>query len=217
MGQMAAVIAHEVRNPLAIIKATAERIRKKYETGKPDQLLDFISEEVDRLNQTTNRYLQFAAPPEVSNGWESVADIVDSVVGGLRRQFSHKGVNLQKAIDPDLQQVAVNSAKLRQILINLLRNALEATAEAGTLTLKATGSQPPGSVQIEVRDNGCGLGKRELAHIFDPFYTTKPKGSGLGLFVVKRLVEELGGRLVVQSQVGVGTTFTVSFKGKIDG
>lgn len=217
MGQMAAIIAHEVRNPLAIIKATAERIKKKYDVDAKDEILDFIPGEVDRLSEITRRYLQFASPASSSSEKESVNAIVTSVVDGLKREFSSKSVQLETNLPDQISEIYVESAKLRQIVINLMRNALDATHGGGIVRLEATGSVNSGEVMVSIADTGSGLGKKELSRIFDPFYTTKSQGTGLGLFVVKRLVDELGGELKVDSRVGSGTTFVIRFKGSKNG
>jgi signal transduction histidine kinase len=217
MGQMAAIIAHEVRNPLAIIKATAERIRRRYAEGADDPTLEFIPEEVERLNQITTRYLQFASPADLSQDRESLAVIVQSVLEGLKREISSKGISLEEKIDPDSELMLANSAKLRQVLINLLRNAIEAMGKGGELSISVSAFERPNMAAISIADTGSGLSKKELARIFDPFYTTKSKGSGLGLFIVGRLVKELGGKLTVDSQLGKGTTFTIHLEVTVDG
>lgn len=216
MGQMAAIIAHEVRNPLAIIKAAAERVRKK-QGGDAQPELEFIPEEVDRLNEITSRYLQFAAPPTAEAEMESVAAIATSVVDGLKCEFSRNGVDLKVTLSEEADKLRVNSAALRQILLNLLRNALEVSASGGKVTLLVDAAQSDGQVRVSVSDQGRGMDRKELARVFDPFYTTKTKGTGLGLFVVRRLIEQLGGEIEVNSETGRGSIFTVKVRGSADG
>jgi signal transduction histidine kinase len=211
MGQMAAIIAHEVRNPLAIIKATAERIKKKYGNAEKSeqQLFDYIPEEVDRLHQITSHYLQFAAPESLKGKAESIGNIVQSVCEGMSKEFQRKGVTFQSEISDDIKGMTIDSVQLRQILMNLLRNALEATSEGGTvgITVKEKSAE---SIVMVVSDTGCGLSKTALKKLFDPFYTTKSSGTGLGLFVVKRLVDNLEGTIVSESKINEGSRFTVT-------
>jgi signal transduction histidine kinase len=216
MGQMAAIIAHEVRNPLAIIKATSERLKKKYGPGSDDELFDFIPEEVDRLNEISNRYLQFARPATETDAWESLRSIAESVINGLRREIKARSLTCKLEISQDVGDVAVNSPKMRQVLINLLRNAIEVSPEGKEVVVRVE-RDIKGNPIIAVRDQGPCIPKRNLKWIFDPFYTTKAKGSGLGLFVVKRLVEEMNGRVTVDSTVGRGTEFVIILVGRANG
>lgn len=208
MGQMAAIIAHEVRNPLAIMKATAERIKKKYGSDSRDELFDFIQEESDRLSEISGRYLQFAAPVAGKIVAESLQEVVEAVAGGLRRDYQSQGVELRLDMKEDAAALPLDSGRLRHILINLLRNALEACDEGNEVSLSSR-VEGRSQLRLVVSDNGPGLDKRQRKQAFDPFYTTKAKGSGLGLFVVKRLVEELHGRITIESEVGSGTRFVI--------
>jgi signal transduction histidine kinase len=210
MGQMAAVIAHEVRNPLAIIKATAERLRHQYaRSERDDELLSYIPEEIERLNRITTGYLQFANPAAKGVQARVLREIVADVLGGISSVFKRKGVRLEGHVDDDVGCRRVDQVRMSQILINLLRNSLEATAAGGVVSVSV--SRPKrGSVNvIRVEDTGSGLSKAQLKRIFDPFFTTKPQGSGLGLFVVQRLVREMNGKIEVDSKVGAGTSFVL--------
>lgn len=218
MGQMAAVIAHEVRNPLAIIKATAERLKKKYSvTGSSDaQLFDFIPEEVDRLNVITTHYLQFASPIDSPGKTDNLGEVVQSVVRGMSKEFEQKGVQLRLELEPSISSCDVDSQKVRQVLVNLLKNALDACREGGSVSINA-GKERSDRVLLSVRDTGGGIEKKVMKNIFDPFFTTKLQGTGLGLFVVKRLVDNMKGEIRIDSQLGVGTTVVVTFPERIDG
>lgn len=218
MGQMTAIIAHEVRNPLAIIKATAERLKKRYSiVGTPDeQLFDFIPEEVDRLNRITTHYLQFASPTDMQGKPEPLKNTITSVVDGMRSEFERRDVALNVHCEPSVGEVLVESQQIRQILVNLLRNALDATSASGRVEVSCR-LNPSKTVSVGVSDTGKGLDRKEQKRIFDPFYTTKLHGTGLGLFVVRRLVDNLKGKIDVESQPGVGTKFVITFRGYTDG
>ena len=218
MGQMAAVIAHEVRNPLAIIKATAERLKMKYSSAdsSDNQLFEFIPEEVDRLNMITTHYLQFASPIAARGNPESLDQIILSVTGGMAKEFEHKSVALKTNCEDQAGECLVDSQQIRQILVNLLNNALDATPSGGLVTIDA-GISRPGSLLITVSDTGCGIDKKAIKHIFDPFSTGKAHGTGLGLFVVRRLVDNLKGDIRVESQLGIGTKFVLTLPGSADG
>lgn len=218
MGQMAAVIAHEVRNPLAIIKASAERLKRKYSSieSKDAQLFDFIPEEVDRLNRITTHYLQFAAPEDAASKPESIRAVIESVAEGMSKEFEHRAVKLRTDCESGSSGIQVDSLRVRQILVNLLKNALDATPAAGQVEIRTAKSRT-GGLLVTISDTGAGLDKKMAKHIFDPFFTTKSHGTGLGLFVVRRLVDNMKGDIRVNSQPGVGTTFVITLPGKVDG
>lgn len=209
MGQMTAVIAHEIRNPLGIIKATAERLRRKFAPADGDdrQLFDYIPEEVDRLNQITTHYLQFASPSDLKGAPEPIDSVLDSLLPGIIKDAARRGVTVTSAIAAGATAITVDSVAVRQVLFNLLRNALDATPTSGKVVVKVDAAD--GGLRILVSDTGAGLEPQQLKRIFDPFFTTKVHGTGLGLFVVKRLVDKMNGRIDVESQPGNGTVFTI--------
>lgn len=215
MGQMAAIIAHEVRNPLAIIKAAAERIKKRFGKieGGDSSLLDYIPEEIDRLNQITTHYLQFAAPADAPAKLESAADTVRMVVEATQREAKRHSIDLSSSIEPGTDEVLADATALRQIVINLLRNAIDAVGDSGKIEVTITKISRRNAIRLVVADNGSGISKKEQKRIFDPFFTTKVSGTGLGLFVVKRLVDKIGGTVDIESQEGRGTKFVIIFEG----
>ncbi len=218
MGQMTAIIAHEVRNPLAIIKATAERIKKKFGADEsPDAaLLDFIPEEVDRLNQITTHYLQFAAPLDSPRKLAPAADTVRSVVEATQREAKRHEVELNYSSQPEVADILTDANALHQIAINLLHNAIDAVGRAGKVEVSLESGVHKGTARLVIADNGPGISRKDQKRIFDPFFTTKVSGTGLGLFVVKRLVEQIGGTIEIESGKENGTRFVIMFSGSGD-
>jgi signal transduction histidine kinase len=210
MGQMTAIIAHEIRNPLGIIKATAERLRTKFApaAGPDQQLFDFIPEEVDRLNQITTNYLQFAAPANGPGAVEAIGSVIESITPGLVKEAERRQIEFECTVSPAAAAAEVDSVALRQILVNLVRNAIEAAPAKGQVSL-TVGLHAERKLRIDVTDSGSGIDKQARKQIFDPFFTTKVQGTGLGLFVVKRLVDRLNGSIDLESQPGRGTRFTI--------
>jgi len=215
MGQMAAIIAHEVRNPLAIIKATAERIKKKFgasSTNSSDTaLLDYIPEEVDRLNQITTHYLNFAAPADAPKRLEPVVETLRIVLEATEREAHRHKVEISHAIDSSISNELADATALRQMVMNLLHNAMDAVGEGGKIVVRLDKAHRKNSLKLVISDNGPGIDKKDLKRVFDPFFTTKVSGTGLGLFVVKRLVERIDGTINIDSEAGKGTKITILF------
>jgi len=203
IGQMTATMAHEVRNPLSIIKATAERIRRKH--GDGSELFDFIPNEVDRLDQLTRWYLNFARPAELSFERASLAQIVEDCLTRLRKEFEAAGLHLERAYPSTMSaECEVDRGRLQQALLNVLLNAIQATPNGGRITVRLDDSDE--RVRAEIEDTGSGIPKDEQALVFEPFHTTKTTGSGLGLAVVRQVIEAHGGSVGITSAVGNGTT-----------
>ena len=201
MGQMVATVAHELKNPLGIIKNTAERLRKKY--GIDDEaLFDFIPEEVDRLDAIVRRYLQFARL-EVASG-ETVD--LEALAAGLQSQVDPGDAELVLRIQEGAT-VTADPAALRQIFLNLLLNAIDACRSGGQISLSAI---PRGStVEIVIADTGEGMDAETLRRAAEPFFTTRTDGSGLGIYLAQTLTEKMGGRMIIKSRAGQGTSVTL--------
>jgi len=213
IGQMAATVAHEIRNPLGIIRSTADVLRQRYcPHDQPDELFDFIPEEVGRLNRLVDNFLVLSRGPRLSIEQQRAQEVVAKTVERLRAEFEKAGVTLAMNIDADLPAFSFDQDALQQMLLNLLLNALQATPPGGTVTVTANARHTRrGQVaRIAVQDTGCGI-SGDATRVFEPFYTTKSSGSGLGLAVTKRLVEAHGGWIEVQSEPEVGSTFSLNF------
>ena len=215
LGRMVAVVAHEIKNPLMIIRASAERLAKKQKT----QESDFVIEEVDRLNQIVSGYLDFA---KGGIGGSALGDEQPSKVDlhelctSIRHHFQDKypdnKINwLSEDTSADTKESSQVTCRcyprsLRQVILNLLINSADACLSASRpIKVGLTASQKNDSVCITVSDKGPGMTKRELSHTFDPFVTTKKSGSGLGLYLSRKIVAEMDGSLDIVSKPGDGT------------
>jgi len=206
LGQMSAALAHDIRNPLGIIRAAAERLKKRYGSVE-DATLDYIPEEVDRLDRIVSSYLSLGStrPGEV----EPLEP--GAVFGELLKDMEHETASRGIAVGTDLVNVppvAANRAELRQVFLNLLLNAIQAQPQGGAITVSGAAERRSGRdwAVIRIRDMGPGMRREELTRLFEPFHTTKEKGSGLGLFSVKRIVEAHHGTVAIDSEPGAGTT-----------
>lgn len=210
LGRMVAVVAHELRNPLMIIRASAERVRKKSDLPEAG----FVLEEVDRLNDIVTGYLDFARSGGnlLSADMPSQIDIAD-LLGRLRTHLSEKynGEAITWLGEVPLNQTFVSYPRsLKQVLMNLLINGVEACRESDKPIEVGVDVVAPGeTIELNVRDHGRGLNSKDLKKVFAPFYTTKRTGSGLGLYLSRRLVEEMGGSMHMTSSPDRGTVVVI--------
>jgi signal transduction histidine kinase len=209
-GELAAGLAHEIRNPLAIISSRAERVGAKLAQGKPAEEIrewfETIPAEIARLDGILARYLSFARPAELQ-GEADVAATIDAVVALLGNEFTRRGIAVRREGVAAEGRVALAPAALHQMLVNLLLNARDAMPAGGAVTLATRRSGR--ELVIDVEDTGCGMTPEQQRRAFEPFYTTKPQGSGLGLAVVRSMLELYGARATVKSEPGHGARFTL--------
>ena len=212
VGKMAAMITHEVRNPLSSIGLNTELLQDELESSSDEakKLLRAIHHEVDRLTAITEEYLAFARLPKPKIAAEAINPLVGELAKFVREDLAAKQVALAVELGPGDPIALVDAAQLRQCLINLVRNSTEALAgkPGGTVVLRTR--RAGDRILIEVEDNGHGIAPDVQRRMFDPFFSTKEGGSGLGLALTQQIVKDHGGDLAVQSTVGTGTTFTVS-------
>ncbi len=215
VGKMAAVITHEVRNPLSSLGLNAEllgdelaRIAAGGSPAEAQTLLAAMHKEVDRLTAITEEYLRFARLPRPKLAREQVNTIVSGLVEFQKEELGLRGVKVSARLDDTAPPVAADEGQLRQALLNLVRNAADAMTTGGELTV-ITGRDASGGVEVRVADTGPGISEEHLAKIFEPFFSTKDGGTGLGLALTQQIIAEHGGRIEVESTIGKGTTFVV--------
>ncbi|HWO23238.1 MAG TPA: ATP-binding protein [Kofleriaceae bacterium] len=214
VGKMAAMIAHEVRNPLSSIGLNTELLEEEL-AGSPEldesrELCRAIHREVDRLTQITEEYLSFSRLPKPKLAHEPVNAMVGALAAFVREDLAAKQVTLTTELTPGDPVARIDAAQIRQCLLNLVRNAAEAVVAKGSGHVTLRTRTVPGRVEIAVEDTGIGIPPELLPQLFDPFFSTKEDGSGLGLALTQQIVRDHGGDLRVDSVVGRGTTFTVS-------
>ncbi len=212
-GELAAVLAHEIRNPLAVISSRAERVRAKIEKGRPPgEILSWfeaIPSEIGRLDRVLSQYLSYARPSAEGEEAARLGPVLDAVLGLLEHELSRRGIDLvRRTSAADALRVRMAPAALHQVLVNLLLNARDAMPEGGALAVHAD----PGrrDLVLSITDTGCGMTSDQCRRAFDAFYTTKPQGSGLGLAVVRSMMDLYGATVSVESAPGKGASFTLS-------
>jgi nitrogen fixation/metabolism regulation signal transduction histidine kinase len=209
IGRMAAHVTHEVRNPLSSIGLNVDMLGDEiHELGSEGKrLLESIQQELERLESITEEYLRLARLPEPSLTPEDPTHLLRDTSEFVRREMDSAGVELQLDLASQLPAVAMDEPQLRQALLNLLRNAREAMPDGGTAKLEAM--RYDRGVRIQVHDEGAGIGEEEREHVFDLFYTTKERGTGLGLPLTQQIVVAHGGSIVCKPRHPHGTTFEV--------
>lgn len=205
IGRIAAQITHEIRNPLSSISLNAEELGERAPQAR--ELCDAIVREVDRLTGITEEYLRFARLPKPHMQGADLNETVRDLLEFMRPEMEAASVEAELSLSPALPRVHADVAQLRQLLLNLVRNAREAMPGGGRLRVTTRGGE--GSVSVEVRDTGHGIPRERLQRIFDPFFTTKERGTGLGLAMAQEIAQEHGGQLACESTPGEGTAFTL--------
>jgi signal transduction histidine kinase len=207
MGRMAAGIAHEIRNPLLIIRGAAENLKRQIPERAGD-LDTFIIEEVDRLNGILTDYLLFARDEQTRRDAVDLVTTLKRSVRLVADSLRRGGIELIERYGLEEAPFIGEEKKLQQTFLNILLNAEQAMSGGGTLTVSI--ERRDDRYRIAFADTGTGIPAREIEKVFEPFYTTKPAGSGLGLAVVRRIVEDHGGTVAIASDPSSGTTVTVT-------
>ena len=215
VGSMSAKVAHEIKNPLSALSLNLELLEDEINnytgtnTNEARQLLKSITVELERLIHLTEDYLQFARLPKPILEAVDVKELLSRLIPLLGPELDRKGIQLNLEVAPDLPAIETDRNQVLQVLINLIRNAEEAMLSGGIIQIKA-GSKNS-ILEVRVSDTGIGIDKENLDKIFDPFYTTKDTGTGLGLSFIRQVMSELGGSITCESQKRKGTTFTLFF------
>jgi signal transduction histidine kinase len=174
---------------------------------KLEQYLDVAKGEINRLDYIITQFLGAIRPSPLQMKLASLNEVVEKTLELLRPEIENRGVTVKSKLARQLTATPVDATQLQQVLVNLVKNAVQAMTTGGTLTLQ-TGENSD-DVWVSVADTGGGIPQEQLNRIFEPFYTTKKKGSGLGLMIVQRIVRAHNGRIELDSQVGRGTTFRI--------
>jgi signal transduction histidine kinase len=210
VGQLLAALAHDLRNPLGVIRSSAQLVLETQQTDAVKQeVARYIMDEVDRLTHRINDFLRYARqkPPEPKAMAPDA--LAEAALWQWKAQERPERIEVLTDFAEHLPSVNVDPQQVKEALVNLLINAREAMPDGGRLTVSTRGDD--GWIEIEVADTGCGIPRASLERIFEPFFTTKEYGTGLGLTNVKRLIEGNGGTLTVDSEEGKGSRFLVRF------
>ncbi len=219
LGELSAGMAHEVKNPLGMIKSSADMLKKRYDENDPDgALMKVISEEAERLAGILDAFLRFARPAAPVVAPSDINEVIERALSLVGPELKKGSIELTKRTSPELPLLCTDPDQLYQVLINIIINAIQAMEPGGTLTVGSSRVDGPkskkiksraGFVEIAITDTGKGIPVEELDKIFNPFYTTKESGSGLGLSIVQRIIDGLGGLVLVERNPAEGSSFMI--------
>jgi len=215
MGEMAAGLAHEIRNPLASLTGSIQLLREEIE---PDpvhsRLMDIVLRETERLSELVTSFLLYARPPAGSNEAIQLDRALSDIVSLFEKDESCAGrIDVGQVYQPDVW-IRMDAGHLRQVVWNLLANAADAIEEKGRIDIEMAVDKDQ-KVYVDITDTGCGMTREMMQSIFDPFFTTKPKGTGLGLSIAFSILEMYGGSMDVSSRVSEGTRFSLCMGGAL--
>ena len=207
-GKMSASFAHEIRNPLSSMRMLSQLLMQKQEmAAEHRQSLQYILEEIERIDTIVKGLMDFARPSTLNLAQQPLEPTLQAVLSLMEANLTHHQIQLVLESAPDLPDFQFDSDKIKQAFMNVLLNAMEAMPQGGTLTV-ATLKLEDG-VSIKVADMGVGIPETDIEHLFEPFFSRKDKGTGLGLANVKRILEEHGGTVEIESTLGKGTTVSM--------
>ncbi|OIO30539.1 MAG: hypothetical protein AUJ60_02635 [Nitrospirae bacterium CG1_02_44_142] len=210
LGEMATTVAHEIKNPLNAIKIATSYLKNNFHGAILTEFLSIVEEEVSRLNDISSNFLGFSKPEPINLKTCDINALVESTVNLIRQEAAEKNIEIVALLDRGLPLAPCDYSRIKQALLNLLLNALEASKAGDTVEITTWNEGP--FISIIVEDTGQGISSEDMENIFKPFFTTKTRGSGLGLAIIDRIVKEHGGDIEVDSEVGKGTKFTIKLK-----
>lgn len=210
LGEMAAVLAHEIRNPLGSIRGTAEILKDDYQPGDPKyEFIEIQIKETERLNRVVEDFLHIARPQPADMQSCSVQEELETIVTLVANDARKRQIQLILHPPAAPIHIKADGEKLRQAFLNIIINALYATPRGGSVLI-STSDEQAAVCEIRFRDTGQGIGAENLSRIFEPFFTTKTHGTGLGLAITRKIIETHGGTIMVESEVSRGTTVIVN-------
>ena len=215
LGQLSAGLAHEIRNPLGVIKGSAEMLQQKLQDSNPlaSELASYISSEVNRLSALVTRFLDFARPQHLETAMHSISNVVERALKAVAAQWTGPSVQVERNYASNLPAVPLDENYCEQVFINLAQNAYEAMTTGGILrvTIRATKRDRGRGVEVQFSDTGPGVPEELREQIFNPFVTSKKSGVGLGLAIVSKIVDDHHGALRLEASSGHGACFSVFF------
>lgn len=210
LGEVAARVAHEIRNPLVSLGGFARRLRNKLD-GNLQEYAGIIEKEVERLERILNEILSFVKETKIVKETVDSYKLLDGIIALIRTEIDEKGITLINEYQEPFE-INVDSNRIREAILNILTNAVHAVNSNGTISVKTYVED--NTCVIEIKDTGAGITHEDLPFIFDPFFTTKKTGTGLGLTIAHRIIEDHGGSIEVESKEGKGSIFRIFIPGK---
>jgi two-component system sensor histidine kinase HydH len=216
LGNLAAGVAHEIRNPLSSIKGFATYFKERYREHSDDrESAEAMIAEVDRLNRVITQLLEFARPLTMTRAPISVQTLIRHALKTVEGQAREKGIAIETLLPPEIGDIPLDADRITQVFLNLFQNAITAMEAGGVLRISLA-RRDEKTVRITIADTGVGIPGEDLPRVFDPYFTTRPSGTGLGHAIVRKIVEAHGGEIRLESEPGKGTTATVLLPEKME-
>lgn len=215
LGRLSAAIAHEIRNPLSAVSVNLQFLLRKFSEGTQERrYLDLALEGVKRIEKIVEATLNFARPSKPVFKEEDINDVITSTLPLVEVSTLKKKIEILTKLEPNLPKVKIDFKQIQQVILNILTNAVDAIDKCGTIKIKSYAETEGESlyVVVSISDTGCGIPKEDISKIFEPFFTRKSDGTGLGLSVCRQIMDSHGGKIEVESEVNRGTTFYLKFK-----
>lgn len=211
LGELAATVAHEVNNPLDGLQNAVRILQRSHgQNAQSRDLLELMDSGLRRIERIVQRLLGLARPALPQIEPVGVEDVLDDALLFVQPRLNRDGIRVERELPAELLRVQADHMQLAQVFINLMLNAADAMPDGGRLTIAGRRDAGGGRAVLEISDTGAGINPTDLPRVFEPFYTTKPQGTGLGLAVVARIIEGHQGHIDVRSRVGEGTVFTIT-------
>ncbi|MGG0719683.1 ATP-binding protein [Robertmurraya massiliosenegalensis] len=211
VGQLAAGIAHEIRNPLTTIKGFIQLIKPYLIEIEKEQYADIALNEIERANQILYQFLNAAKPKMNEQKKINVNELLKDIAILYEGEANLRNIKIETSLQPNIPSVLMEENQLKQVLVNMIKNAMEAiqASRRGEGKLLLTSERIKHSIVLSIKDNGCGLSQESIDKLFTPYYSTKMSGTGLGLSICKQIIHESGGNIEISSRLNEGTTFRI--------
>lgn len=210
LGQLATEMIHEIRNPLTSISGLMQLLQQHLKGDPKEEYVNIMLAELKHLNSFITDFLLMARPGYCKPAQCSIDKLIKEVVTLVKCEASIRNLIINLEIKKDLPIINADGGQLKQVFLNITRNAFEALPVGGELFIQASSNRQQGVVRIVFKDTGTGIDKQTLANMFNPFFTTKESGTGLGMFISKKIIDNHGGQIEIQSEPENGTTVTVT-------
>lgn len=209
LGQMAAGMVHEIRNPLTAVGCFLQLLQKYLKGNPKEEYIPVMLAELNHANRLITEFLQFAKPGYSRRTSCSIIEIIKDVVMLVESEALARQLEIEVNLNVNIPNIIVDSEQLKQVFINIMKNAFDALSEDGKIFVQTAWNELEGFAQVSFRDTGVGIDEDTIANMFNPFFTTKESGTGLGMFTSKKIIDNHGGRIDIQSEPGKGTTVVV--------
>jgi two-component system sensor histidine kinase AtoS len=209
LGQLAAGMVHEIRNPLTAVGGFLQLLQKSLKGTPKEEYIPIMLAELKHVNRLIAEFLQLAKPGSSKRTSCSITKIMTEVLMLVESEAFLRKVDIINETSIDISSISGDDKQLKQVFLNIIKNAFDALSDGGKLFLQTSWDMHEGFVRVAIRDTGAGMDEQTVTNLFDPFFTTKESGTGLGMFISKKIIDNHGGRIEIQSEPERGTTVTV--------